>query len=128
MSNLGSFNPGGMGLKIADLYLEDLLQTEKSELEPDKEIQAIEIGPQIIESYTGLYELEPGVSLTLIRGGYQLMIRIPGEGWQTLLTLSETRFSSQDGSAEIEFSKDSQGMVSSMIIFKDGSDSLRAGC
>jgi CubicO group peptidase (beta-lactamase class C family) len=124
MSNLSSFNPSGMGLKIADLYLKDLLQTEESELEPDKEIQSIEIDPKIIELYTGLYELEPGVSLTLNRGGYQLMIRIPGEGWQTFLTLSETRFSSQDGSVEIEFSKDSQGKVSSMIIFKDGEETI----
>jgi len=124
MSNLGSFNPSSMALRVADLYLEDWIPTAEESEDQDSQLETVQIDPQIVESYTGLYELEEGVRITLIRDGYRLLARVPREGWQRLFAVSEIRFSSQDGSVEVEFAKDSGSNVDRMIIFKDEEESI----
>ena len=119
LSNLSSISPGSLGMKIADIYLSEFIQKEESDPESPDEIQIVQIDPQIVESYTGLYELEPGVRFRLIRDGYRLMIQVPSEGWKRFVARSENSFSSQDGSVELEFIKDGQGKVTTMTIFTD---------
>jgi len=121
MSNLGSFNPRRMGLQIADLYLKDLYINAESAPEPEIKIQTVEVSPTLIESYTGLYELEPGLRVHVIRGGYNLIIQIPLQGRKKLVALSETKFAAEDGSLELEFLKNATGQISKIII-RQGED------
>jgi CubicO group peptidase (beta-lactamase class C family) len=124
MSNLGAFNPRAMALKIADLYLENFIPTEEESQDQESQLETVQIDPQIIESYAGLYELYEGARVRLVRDGYRLLARVPREGWQRLFAISEKRFSSQDRSVEVEFSKDPGGYVDQMIIFKNDEESI----
>jgi CubicO group peptidase (beta-lactamase class C family) len=124
LSNLGSFNASGMALRIADIYLADLLQTEEpaegSEAAPDP----VAVDPAILESYTGQYELEPGVVITVTRAGSQLMARRPGENNIELIPLSETTFQIGSFDIKVSFKRDDTGKVDQLTIHEEGEDTI----
>jgi len=124
LSNHASFNPGGMALKIADIYLADLLVEEKPKEEPKKEYTRVEVDPAILEKYVGVYQLESGVLGTVTRAGNRLMGQIPGQPRVELIPISETRFIAAEAGFEVSFERDQTGEVFQAIMHQGGEDKI----
>ena len=126
LSNLASFNPGGMALKIADIYLADLLVEEKPDEEPQpkKEYTRVEVDPAILEKYVGVYQLESGVLGTITRAGNRLMGQIPGQPRVELIPISEARFIAAEADFEVSFEHDQAGKVFQAIMHQGGEDKI----
>ncbi|MFQ5628440.1 MAG: serine hydrolase [bacterium] len=125
-SNLGSFNPGGMALKIADIYLADVLiaETPKVKVQAKPEIKRAEVDPALYEEYAGKYQVHFGVVATISRAGNRLMARVTGQASLELIPVSETRFVSEDGSTMVLFQRDSLNKVHQMTVHRDGLGSV----
>ncbi|MBK7597384.1 MAG: DUF3471 domain-containing protein [Acidobacteria bacterium] len=65
-----------------------------------------------LDTYTGRYEVMPGVFATVTRNGNGLAIQIPMQGKIEFLPQSETKFFQKDGDLEINFVKSESGEVS----------------
>ena len=65
-----------------------------------------------LDTYTGRYEVMPGVFATVTRNGNGLAIQIPMQGRIEFLPQSETKFFQKDGDLEINFVKSESGEVS----------------
>lgn len=124
LSNHASFNPGGMALKIADIYLADLLVEEKPKEEPKKEYTRVEVDPAILEKYVGVYQLESGVLGTVTRAGNKLMGQIPGQPRVELIPISETRFIAAEAGFEVSFERDQAGEIFQAIMHQGGEDKI----
>jgi CubicO group peptidase (beta-lactamase class C family) len=118
MSNLGDFNPSGIALHIADMYLDDLIIPEPND-DGSPEFETVEVNPSILEKYAGLYQPESGDVITVIRDGLRLLVQVQGRPRSLVYATSETEFSSRNGLFQFSFELDSQGMVKHMLIIED---------
>jgi CubicO group peptidase (beta-lactamase class C family) len=78
------------------------------------ERKEIAVSPKILAQYTGTYELRPGFDLVITLEGDQLMSQATGQGKLPIFAESETKFFYKAVDAQIEFSKDDKGAVSSL--------------
>ncbi len=125
LSNLSSFNPGGMALKIADIYLADLLVDEKPKKESRTEYERVEVDLAIFEEYAGLYELEPGMLATVTRNGNRLMgQQAPGQPRIELIPMSETRFFVEGEDIQVSFQRGQSGKIYQLTIHQNGEDKI----
>jgi hypothetical protein len=102
MSNLASFNPRSLALKVADIYLEDLLVEEKV-ITNQPDFATIEVDPEVLESYTGQFVTDPGEEYRIRRNGRQLNILPPGAGWQNIYPVNVTKFLLINGESSCDF-------------------------
>ena len=86
---------------------------------PRKEIQ---VSPQLLSKYAGMYELGPGVDVTMTVEGGRLMTQITGQPKFELFAESETRFFLKVVEAQVEFFMDASGAVTHMVIHQGGRD------
>jgi CubicO group peptidase (beta-lactamase class C family) len=78
------------------------------------ERKEIAVSPKILAQYAGTYELRPGFDLVITLEGDQLMSQATGQGKLPIFAESETKFFYKAVDAQIEFSKDDKGAVSSL--------------
>ena len=122
LSNLASFNAGGMAQRVADIYLEDDLEPVAPELEAevaDTE-EAVVVDPSVFDDYVGDYELEVGINLTVTRDGDQLMVQPTGQPAAALQPQSDTTFLATQVNALVIFHRDGPGKVSRMTVEQGG--------
>jgi CubicO group peptidase (beta-lactamase class C family) len=83
---------------------------------------AIHVDPKILASYAGTYELVKGFDLVVTVENDQLMTQATGQGKVPVYAETETKFFPTVIPAEIEFIKDDQGKVTSLVLHQNGHD------
>jgi hypothetical protein len=122
LSNLGTFDPGGLSMKVADIYLDEKLAPEKPK-EPEKKI--VKVDPAVLDVYVGKYQLQVGPVVTVLREADKLMVEVGGMPKLELLPESETEFSLKAIGAEVIFEKDKSGKITQFRL-RQGSEETPA--
>ena len=78
------------------------------------------VDPKILATYVGTYELGPNFDLTVTVQDGHLVTQATGQSSYSMLAESETKFFPTAFDAEIDFVKDAQGNVASMILRQNG--------
>jgi CubicO group peptidase (beta-lactamase class C family) len=125
LSNLGSYNPYGAAMEIADIYLYDKFNIQQQKTtEPEVVKQAeVKVSPDIYNNYTGKYELMQGLIIIITKEGDQLMAEVVGQGKAEIFPESETMFFLKVAPIKISFQKDATGTVSQLTLHQNGQES-----
>ncbi len=123
LSNLASFNPWDLAAKITDIYLKDkeTIESPKKEVSR-KDSGNVEVDADVLASYCGSYELQPGMVATISKDGNNLYAEAPGLAKSQITPLSATEFLVKSVSAKITFQKDENGKVSRMLVNMGGQE------
>jgi len=126
LSNLASFDPGGMSFKIADIYLKekevvDDPKKEETESKAQAEIKEIKIDRDVLVSYCGQYEWQPGVFVTISIENDNLFVSAPDLAKTPMIAVTATEFDVKAASARVTFILDS-GKVSKMKVNMNGGE------
>jgi CubicO group peptidase (beta-lactamase class C family) len=131
LSNLASFNPGGIAMKITDIYLKDKEVTEapkKEEVNTAAKVTSddgnIKIDHDTLLSYIGKYELEPGNVATISMENENLFAEAPGLPKTPMTPVSSTTFDVSAASARATFIKDASGKVTSIKVTMGGEEHI----
>ena len=124
LCNLGTMNPGGLALRVADIYLADKLAPENPKT-PEAPQKAPKINPAVYDSYAGKYQLKDGPIITITREENQLMGEVSGMPKFEFVPESETAFSLKILGAKIAFERDKTGKVTQFIL-KQGNNEIPA--
>jgi CubicO group peptidase (beta-lactamase class C family) len=119
LSNFASFNPTGMALRIADIYLKDkeVINTPKkaaddnSEAKVPSDDKTIKVDHDTLLAYCGKYELEPGEMATVSLENESLFVEAPGLPKTRMTNVSSTTFDVSVVSARVTFMRDESGKV-----------------
>ena len=123
-SNSGNFNSGGMAHKIIDIYLKNQLET-KPEEEINEEPQnatteEITIDPELLKTYLGDYELQPGFIITTTEENGQMMIQATGQPQIGTKPTATNKFKLDGVEAEVEFISKDDGSVETLKLYQNG--------
>jgi CubicO group peptidase (beta-lactamase class C family) len=126
LSNLASFDPGGMSFKIADIYLRDkevvtVPKKEVSESTAPTDIKEIKIDHDVLLSYCGQYEWQLGIYVTISLENDNLFVSAPELPKTSMIPVSSTEFDVKAASARVTFVVDS-GKVSKMKVNMNGGE------
>ncbi len=91
-----------------------MLFGEEYELPVDKE--TVVVASDILESYSGIYEIAPGNTLEVSHGEGKLFIAPPGQPPVEIFAESETKFFVKAFNADMSFARDDNGNVSKLIL------------
>jgi hypothetical protein len=84
------------------------------------EKKEIELSEQVLKKYTGKYELQPGVMISITLEGKKLMSQVTGQPKVQIFPESETKFFYKVVEAQIEFNLDKAGKVESLTLDQFG--------
>jgi CubicO group peptidase (beta-lactamase class C family) len=101
-------------------FLADLTHGEKIVLPSER--KEMSLAPKVLEQYVGVYQLAPTFNLTVTVDNGQLMVQGSGQGKVPLFASSENRFFAKVVNAQIDFSKDANGAVTSLTLHQNGND------
>jgi hypothetical protein len=90
------------------------------ELPPER--KSIAVPAAVLKQFVGVYELAPGVDVTMTLEGDQLMTQITGQPKFPLFAETETRFFLKVVDAQVDFVKDASGAVTHIILHQGGRD------
>ena len=126
LSNLASFDPGGMSFKIADIYLKDkevVAGPKKIETagKTPAEITDVKIDHNVLVSYCGQYEWQPGIFVTISLENDNLFVSAPELVKTPMVAVTTTEFDVKAASARVTFILDS-GKVSKMKVNMNGGE------
>jgi hypothetical protein len=118
LSNVDSFNAGGLAQKVADIYL-------GNKLKPDTVVKKnarkeITLGVSKLNNYTGSYQLSPGFILNITNENNKLMVEATGQGKTRLLAESDTDFFVTVVDAQLTFENPVNGKYSKLILHQNG--------
>ena len=85
-----------------------------------KEKKEINIAAEILRTYDGVYELQPGFDLTIESKGDKLYAQATGQSQFELFAESETKFFLKVVKASVEFYKNDKGQVDALTLFQGG--------
>lgn len=91
-----------------------------AELPPER--KSIAVPAAVLRQFVGVYELAPGVDVTMTLEGDQLMTQITGQPKFPLFAETETRFFLKVVDAQVDFVKDASGAVTHIILHQGGRD------
>jgi len=128
LSNLASFDPGGMAFKIADIYLKDKLvepavKKEQTEIKASSESEDVKIDHDVLISYCGKYEWQPGIFVTISLENDQLYVSAPELPKTIMKAVSTTEFEVKAVQARVTFMVES-GRVSKMNVNMGGGERI----
>ncbi len=104
---------------VGRLLLNAIPEPTKEELYKD-----VTVADAMLKSYLAKYELSPGMILTVIKNGNQLILQIPNQGDVPLLPKSPTAFFIKGSVYEFSFNVNDAGDVESMTMHPDGGDDV----
>jgi CubicO group peptidase (beta-lactamase class C family) len=117
LSNLASFNPSGIAMRIADIYLDGQLQEEQEEnMRTEATSARVKIEPDTLNAYTGDYRMDDGTVISILLRNKGLAIKVTGQPEAMLESVSTTRFRLSVVDADITFLRDNDNQVSQMKI------------
>lgn len=99
LSNLASFDPGGLALRVADVVLAPQL----GPAETKAELARVELLPEVLDRHAGLYRLDIGSLVTVRRLGRRLLAGVPGLPEVEMVPLSEREFAIEEVGARVRF-------------------------
>jgi CubicO group peptidase (beta-lactamase class C family) len=85
-----------------------------------KAVKALVFTDDLLQTYTGKYELRPDLILSIIKKGNQLYSQISGQRQYTMFPLAENKFSLNLEDVQIEFIKDDKGQVVKAVVYQNG--------
>lgn len=120
-SNLGSFNPGGLALQVAEIYLGSQMTQPKpppsAETAPKPASDSARaINPARLEAYAGQYELQPGFIITITKEDNKLMGQATGQPKIELQPQAEHTFYIKEADATIIFGQNDKGEVHQLTL------------
>ena len=86
---------------------------------PEEENE-VNVKPDILKDYVGVYELQPGFNITITYNEGQLISQATGQSKIKIYPKSKTRFFLKKVDAEIEFIRNEQDQVQSLILYQGG--------
>lgn len=113
-------NVGNLGIKNSLVH--DLADIVFGKNKKTSQHHAININPDLFDAYVGKYEINPQLTLTVIRDGGHLLMQGTNQQAVEVLSESETKFFNDDIAAEILFVKDAAGKVTQLILHQSGTD------
>jgi CubicO group peptidase (beta-lactamase class C family) len=125
LSNNAAFNPAGLALKVADIYLKDKLETPKEKVVPVavvSENQPVEVDPEILKSYCGQYELRPGLVVTVTMEDKKLYAEVPGQSKILLEPASSSEFKIKGTDGKATFIREDSSKFSKLKVILDGQE------
>jgi len=114
LANAANLDAGGMGAKIADLYL-DMPANEKSDKSPAKPRETVKADPAAWDAFQGTYRLRPGWLLTITREGDQLMTQATHEDKFKMTPTSDRKFFVAAYHQPVEFVRQESGAVTNLL-------------
>jgi len=125
-SNDASCDPGTLAMKVADIYLKDLIKTEERDYEIVKNENAISIDPDTLKAYVGEYELQPGFIIAITEENGKLFGQATGQQKLELEAISSTEFTVKGVDAKLSFVRDNDNKVNLLKLHQGGIfDALR---
>ena len=129
LSNLASFNPSGMAMRIADIYLKDKEITAPPKKEGEVKIAPkatdnnnVKIDHDTLVAYCGKYELQPGFAAIVSLKDDNLVVEAPGLPQTPMTPVSSTTFEVKAASAIVTFVKDESGKIARIKTFMNGEE------
>jgi hypothetical protein len=118
LTNADNADPNLIAIGIAALYIPGLI--------PERTVAKVD--PQILDSYTGQYQVNPSVVLTITREGATLLLQQGSNPEKrVLLPESDTQFFANENKRLVySFVKDEKGQVAYMVRQLDGREVGRA--
>ena len=103
--NSASFNSGALAHKVVDIYLKDQLvdEPEKEDSSQEKSTQTVVLSSELIDAYTGDYELQPGFIISVSEESGALLAQATGQQIISLEPISQTEFKVKGVEATIHF-------------------------
>lgn len=80
----------------------------------------IAVSAETLNTYAGVYQIQPGFDLTMTVENGQLMSQATGQGKFPLFAESETKFFLKVVDAKVEFVKGADGKVNSLFLYQNG--------
>ena len=81
------------------------------------------VSPSVLQSYTGRYQLAPGMIMNVYRQGNQLFVQLTGQSSIPVFAETDRRFYIKIVNAQLEFIKD-KGRVTKVILYQDGAANI----
>jgi CubicO group peptidase (beta-lactamase class C family) len=123
LSNLASFNPWALAVKITDIYLKDKEMSETSKQAVSKsDTGAVKVDPALLAAYSGKYELRPGLVATFSTEGNVLYVEAPELPKTQMTPVSESEFYVKPVQAKVTFPRDGDGKVSKIQVIMGGQE------
>ena len=126
-SNEASFNPGGLAMKISDIYLKDkFVVKKKAETSSDTSAESKSFigNAELLRLYCGQYELQPGVIVTITQDDDKLYAEAPGLSKILLSQFTESDFAIKGMDTKVVFLKNEKGEVDKMKVYMNGQETL----
>ena len=120
LSNLASFNPTQMALKVADIYLADKIKEDESKANKSEK-KIVKVDSAIYDSYTGKYKLPLGL-LIITKESNRLKGEWVGQAKFELFPKSETKFFLKIADRQITFHGDEESKVNQITVHMTGKD------
>ncbi|MCF8231174.1 MAG: DUF3471 domain-containing protein [Bacteroidales bacterium] len=80
----------------------------------------VNVKPEVLKDYVGVYELQPGFNITITYEDGQLISQATGQSKVKIYPKSKTRFFLKKVDAEIEFIRNEQDKVQSLMLYQAG--------
>jgi D-alanyl-D-alanine-carboxypeptidase/D-alanyl-D-alanine-endopeptidase len=93
---------------------------------PRKERTAIDVRPEILQSYVGRYQLTPAFILEVTFKDNALNLQATGQPAVRLWPESETSFFLKEVDAQVDFVRDPQGNVTGLVLHQNGQNAPAA--
>ena len=87
-------------------------------------VKDVKVSDAILEIYIGVYELQPGFTLTVTKEGNQLKTQATGQDVFDIFPKSDTEFYLKVVNAQLVFNKNDTGDVDSMTLFQGGREMI----
>ena len=104
-SNSAEFNSGRIAHKVVDIYLKDKIKVEpkKKEVKKESTLDVLDVDQNKITNYVGVFELQPGFTISISKKNNQLFAKATGQTVLPLIPISTTEFKVTGVEAKIEF-------------------------
>lgn len=104
-SNSAEFNSGRMAHKVVDIYLKDKIKNEdnQKEVKEESESEVVVIHENVLATYVGSFELQPGFIITISSSEAKLSAKATGQPKVALTPISTTEYRVEGVDAKIEF-------------------------
>ena len=113
---LGNLNGGAPGAIASSLAA--VAHGEKVILPSER--KEVALPNEILKHYVGTYDMAPGFNIAVTLEGSQLMTQATGQRKIPIYPEAETKFFLKAVDAQIEFSKNEKGEVTSMTLYQNG--------
>jgi CubicO group peptidase (beta-lactamase class C family) len=118
LCNLVTIDPSDLIEQVTDIYLEDFLKPEQKE-EGKVEFKAIDIDPEVYDTYAGYYKLANGIIMSFGRWNNRYFAEMVGMRSFEIYASSKTRFFTGNQKMLIAFHRE-KGKVNRIVVTGDG--------